>query len=557
VAADILSAENRQSGALPPRGGLPVKRSTYVVLLSLLVALSALVRLYHFDITIGSDDQRYIIAARSLVQQEPIQLNELMYVRIGFRAFLAATTSLLGGVTLDHAAYVMFFLSSASTLLVGLIAREVSGPAASLIAAAMHATLPLNILWDVVTLADSLAVPLLLLSVFLFVRYLGSGRLGTLIASGLCAGLLFSVKDYFVLIFGCYALALLLHAGGWRQRCGRVGVLIGCAVVGVVVPCLLHLWESGQWQRAIKYGKTYCDIAGVMGIDWGYVSKLYYFKWLIFDGGGYGGIGILYLLGIAFLVFKAPRDEKARIVALAGFAFLAFLSFMPISFRPLRFIEQQPRYLLAVEPFLAVGVGGALGLLLRSCTDGAVRRAAVAVLVLFCAFQAWSPNVYAPCLYGRHTVGTAVRGSVVQARAHGLHTVVLPNTYDQIVPDSFRQLGCELVYAPPGPDFAQVSVSGIPLGTVDPYLDRNDVAVFLPSSFRTFEPKQYEHIRCSLEKKGYRPVAIFFPLTSTECWRIRLGVHPDRNAERREPTESSPMSEPNTLVGHLYVKEGS
>src|SRR5207237_866562 len=154
--------------------------------------------------------------------------------------------------------------------------------------------------------------------------------------------------------------------------------------------------------------------------------------------------------------------------------------------------EQQPRYLLAVVPFLAVGVGGALGALIGSCPDGAARRAAVAFLALFCAFQAWAPTNYASSLYGRHTVGTGVRGSVAQAKAHGLRTVVLPNAYNQVVPDSFADLGCELAYAAPGPDFTQVSVSGIPVGEVEPYLDREGVAVFLPSCLRAAEPKQYE-----------------------------------------------------------------
>ena len=70
--------------------------------------------------------------------------------------------------------------------------------------------------------------------------------------------------------------------------------------------------------------------------------------------------------------------------------------------------------------------------------------------------------------------------------------------------------------------------------------------------------KQYERARASLLARGYRPVDIVFPLTSTEVWRIRLGVKPDRNAQRHEPSDA-PATEPPpiTLVGHLYVKEGS
>jgi len=390
------------------------------------------------------------------------------------------------------------------------------------------------------------------LSVWLFVRYLGSGRLRTLVAAGLSAALLFSVKDYYVLILGCYGLAVLTRQGSWRQRLGRLGVLAGCVVAGVALPCLLHLWESGRWTRGVVYARAYSEGAVGTGFDLGHVLKLNYLHWLVSDS-GVGGSGVLYLLGVCFLLLKARGDGRARLLALAAGAFLAFLSFMPVGFRPLRFIEQQPRYLLPVEPLLAVGAGGALAALIRSCPDAAARRAALAFLALFCLLQARSANLSAPVLYGRHTVGAGVRGGVAQARAHGLHTVVLPSSFEQVVPDSYRRLGCELVYAAPGPDFAG---SALPLGEIEPYLDREGVGVYVPACLRVQEPKQYDRAVRMLAGRGYRPVEIHHVRSSTDCWKVRLGLRPDPNAGRRQPLAAPAAEPPETLVGHLYVREG-
>jgi hypothetical protein len=61
-----------------------------------------------------------------------------------------------------------------------------------------------------------------------------------------------------------------------------------------------------------------------------------------------GGVGILYLLGACFLVARGRHDNRARVALLATVGFLLLLSFLPVSFRPLRFVEQQARYLTVV-----------------------------------------------------------------------------------------------------------------------------------------------------------------------------------------------------------------
>src|SRR5262249_4330290 len=154
--------------------------------------------------------------------------------------FLALSTWPLGGPTLGHTAVVMFLLSSAATLLVGLIARDLFGRGPSLFAAALHATWPIGVLFDVTTLADSLAVPVLLLSVWLFLGHLRGGGTTPLLLAGVAAASLASVKDYFLLVFPCFALAVWRHGGPWRGRCGRVLLLAALAAGGVALTCLLH-----------------------------------------------------------------------------------------------------------------------------------------------------------------------------------------------------------------------------------------------------------------------------------------------------------------------------
>jgi hypothetical protein len=178
----------------------------------------------------------------------------------------------------------------------------------------------------------------------------------------------------------------------------------------------------------------------------------------------------------------------------------------------------------------------------------------VAFLVLVCLIQAGGPNAAAPALYCRHHVAAGVRGSVAQARAHGLHRVVLPASYDQLLPDSLGELGCELKYAAPSPDWAQVSKTGFDVGLPNGLLDGDGVGVFLPAFLQESEPEQYRRVCRSLAAKQYRRVPIFYLDTSLAVWRTRLGVRPDVNVERREPGPVAPHGH-ERLVGHLFVRE--
>jgi hypothetical protein len=529
-----------------------VGAKTYAGLLLGVVAAGALVRLFHFDVTIGSDDQAYVIAARQLVGHDPVPLWEGMYSRIGWRAFLALSTWPLGGPTLERTAVVMFLLSSGATLLVGLIARDLFGRGASLFAAALHATWPIGVLFDVVTLADSLAVPLLLLSVWLFLGHLRGGGLAPLVWAGAAAALLASVKDYFLLVFPCFALATWRHGGAWRGRCGRVLLLGGLAAGGVALTCLLHQLESGDALRAARYARYYRAQPAEYFTDLGTALQLRYLQWLLLDQREFAGTGVLYALGLLAAPALARRSEGARLVALVGLAFFLFLSFMPVRRVPLLFVEQQRRYGTALEPFAAVLTGGALGLILRACPDLSLRRAGATFVAVCCAVNAWVPGPFAPVLYGRHTVGDGARRSVAEARRRGLGRVVLPCYYRAAVPDSFGRQGVELCFAdptPPGEPPPRVA----DLGRPDAFL-RPGTAVFLPDYMAVLDPEQYARLARRLKAAGYAPVPLSCPDTSLGRLLERLGVEERDRATRWLTRLGFHTARDRLAVGKLFVK---
>ncbi|MCI0421148.1 MAG: glycosyltransferase family 39 protein, partial [Acidobacteria bacterium] len=217
--------------------------SGYYLILLLILLIGMLGRGFHFYLTLGSDDQRWIIAARALTGTESVSIPVHFYPRIVWRCVLALW-GLPWGLTLEISAILMFLLAAISIVLVALIARLLFSERASLLAAAFHATYPINVQFDPTTLPDGLAVPLMLLAVFLFARFLKDRRTGLLAGSAFTAGVLFAVKEYFVLITVPFGLCLLFSQLGFKEKKRYLTVLVLFFTLGFSVDFLLHAVES-------------------------------------------------------------------------------------------------------------------------------------------------------------------------------------------------------------------------------------------------------------------------------------------------------------------------
>ena len=116
-----------------------------------------LAQVFHFHLTIGSDDQKWILTAQDCgVWANPEGLHPVYYTRLGFSCLINAWGGLAGGVTLEYSAVLMFILAAASTIMVGYAARSAFGVATGSAAAITYAAHPLVILFFLVCMPDVL-----------------------------------------------------------------------------------------------------------------------------------------------------------------------------------------------------------------------------------------------------------------------------------------------------------------------------------------------------------------------------------------------------------------
>jgi hypothetical protein len=527
---------------------------TYWLVLTGIIALGVVLRLFYFDVTIGSDDQRYIIAARKFVGADPSPMSDAYLMRIGWRAILAAGTSALGEISLDRAAYFLFFLSTLSAVLLALLTRTLFGDVASWIAVALHATLPVNMLFDVVCLSDSLAVPLLLGSACCFARFLGSGRSGPLLGALAIAALLPSVKETFAIIFGVYGLCVLLRPDRLGTRCLRAVLVVVSAGLGIGLYLGLHFWESGNPWRGFGAIGNYCAMSpSSEAFNLANALRCNYLRWLCYDFCGTGGYGWLYLPGLLFLLACAWRDAGARFVGFAAGAYLLFLSAMPTSWHPLRFVEQQPRYLMVVEPFLAAGVGAAFGWFLRTCPWRLPRLAAVALLAYVCALNAASANPVAPYLYGRPTAATGPRASLALLRARGDTRLVMPSHWDDVIPDGFRRQEIEVCFAPPSAPVLAAQDGHEDMGDLAALLPGPGTGFYLPAGIETL-PSHRAAVK-QLEQAGYHGLVLSCPCSALGVWLETCGVRPQGCLVRWLERHHCLTMNQRNVVGHLWVHD--
>jgi len=496
----------------------------YWAALMAIVLLGVLVRMYHFQLTMGCDDQLYIITAESLGEPYQEDVPAVFYPRILWRAVLAAWGS-LAGLSLETTAVLMFLLSAAATVMVAQAARTAFGNLAGLLAALVYATLPLNVIHDVFTLADNLGVALLAAAVLLFVKYLHRQRLGWLAGCGFVVGLLFSAKSYFILAAVPFGLCLLCEPVNWAARLRRACLFSTLVAAGLSVDFALHYWESGNplAHFTLMSGAGYGDrieswwpagetstLRRVHGL---FFQRIRYFEWLFVGSGIVNGVVLLW--GTAFLIFKSRERLDCRVLLMTAALFLAFMSLMPAKFDPFIFVEMQPRYLTVLFPMLAIGAGAALAAALASIKDAAPRRSLAAVLVVGFGFNLVAPNEMLDHHGVQEFVG--IRKVLKTAPDAGITELVLPVRHNLFLPDSYYSHGVAF-------DFRDAEDADWVKASPAYVKERPGRAVFIPE--RPF-PKTDAYLRLkeSLEAEGFDIHQVRVPGTTYRSWLYRLDLH--------------------------------
>ena len=423
----------------------------YLSWLVTVTAVGLAARLFYFRLTIGSDDQLWILSARQLFSERVPDLSAAYYARIVWRVVLRLW-GLPFGLSLESTAVLMFLLYVVAVCGVAHAARLAFGREAAIVAAAVLATHPLNLLWDTTTLADGLGVAMLAVALALYVTYLRSDRLGALAGAGILIGLTISVKEYLVLFaLPCLLVLIVMRLAGRQTSWSPILTLVLALVLAVGVDFALDAIDAqpfAHWRAQAAYGDrilarippspnaTGIRLAAALAAE-----RAFYIQKLFFDQ---VGTGLLMLWGLMALCVRVRSNPVAAIVITTTGLFLGFLSLMPARLHPLIFVEMQSRYLTAVLPFTAIAAGVGVATILRSLKDVGDRRALVIALAVIGGLNLVVPNSNWDT--NRTVEFAGVRQSLVAARDRGLSELVLPDTYLYLIPDRYYKYGAALTF---------------------------------------------------------------------------------------------------------------
>ena len=450
IRSSISSADRRaaSSDRYPVAG---VSQRQYLAWLATVTAIGLAARLFYFRLTIGSDDQRWVLSARQLFADRVPDLGTEYYARIVWR-FVLRLWGLPFGVSLESTAVLMFVLYLVTIFAVAYVTRVVFGREAAVVAAAVVATHPLNLLWDTTTLPDGLGVAMLAVGLALYVTYLQSDRRGALAGAGLLIGLTISVKEYFVLLaLPCLVVLMLMRRAERQTSWKPIATFVVALVLAVGIDFALDAVDArpfAHWRAQAAYADRILPHIAPSPRATGFrlaaalaEERSFYIQKLFFDQ---VGTGLLMLWGLAVLVLRVRRNPVALIVIATTGVLLAFLSLMPARFDPLIFTQMQERYLTVVLPFTAIAAGVGVATILRSFRDATERRALLSIVAVVCVVNLLIPN--SNWDVGRTVEFAGIRQSLVAARGRGITELILPSGYWRLTPDRYYTYGERLTF---------------------------------------------------------------------------------------------------------------
>ncbi len=509
---------------------------TFWLPLAFIVSGGLAIRYLHFSLTLGSDDQVWLTVAREIATGMPRTDEAVYYTRLVWTWVLVAWSH-LGSFTLGWTAVMMFALSGLTMGLTAAAARIPFGERAALLAALVYAAHPLAVAYDTATLPDGLAVCMLAATMWRFMRYLEAPRAATLIVPGLLIGLLFGVKNYYMLVSIACAIAILARLRDPRLCVRPVGTLALSALAGLGLALLLgalsgvegrsHVASFGNYVAFISQDPADASVQGLRQLLMLLVGRAEAFVSLFLGPGAL--MGALTLFGLIHSTLESRRAPAQLFLAVTALLFLSFLMLMPVRFSPLTFTQFHERYLTVLLPALAISTGVAMTAAWARLDSPALRAAAAGLLVAIVGSGAWSPNAMQDS-YGR----LEMRGLAQIARAHagkGTAQLLLPAYMRRLVPSDYRGSDVQFHFVdlatPAGARAALDRVAADPSASI---------AIFR-APYRTITEKlrtgdyvpetgygNYAELMREAHARGYAIEEVRVPYDTARVWLGRIGM---------------------------------
>lgn len=310
---------------------------------ALLLLTATVWRILLFNGPLGSDDVVYLARSLDVATGEWGPANYNGALRYGFNIPAGLMVRLFG--VSEFAANLWPLICSAMELAaVWWFCRSRLGDNTALVAVALLAMAPLHVAAATRIHADAVASAFLTLSFVLFFESEDQKSARLAFLAGLAMGMVFWTKELLALaLFAFLPWPLLIRdlrarwlwviAGGLTMLLGHL--LLMWALNGDP----LHLFRTvlGQLQRNF--------IGDGIGED----SALYYFRYLLADIRHTALLAPLAALGLVAGVLHTRGRSELNLLRQTGFwliSLLAFLSFFPVSFSPLKLAMKQSNYLI-------------------------------------------------------------------------------------------------------------------------------------------------------------------------------------------------------------------
>jgi hypothetical protein len=354
------------------------------------------------------------------------------------------------------------------------------------------------------------------------------------------------MKEYYVLILLPFAICI-LRTTDKRSRKFRNVVILGVgALCGVALDPVLNYIDSGDWLAhagpLLDVGERIRQAHPVFEIGWAVegdmglkgwlkllLARFAYLGFLLLNYGIAGGIVLV--AGWSYLIMNV-RSPRQTLPLAASLVFFFFLSFMPVSLHPFTFVEQQTRYALVWIPFLAMGAGQAVLVVLNSAAGTNARRAAVLALLLLWGVNLSIPNKRS----GKDEIMLHCRGLrkvMKESQRLEISDIVCPWGYGWYIPEEFATPGITLKFAKmpvgdqrvPAAEFGDIS---------EELLTSPKTAFFVPTYFimalaelrkeSGLSNREIPDLRAILEGAGLRASEVRVPDSSTSAWAAYFGM---------------------------------
>jgi len=320
----------------------------------------------------------------------------------------------------------------------GAVAKELFDDRARLLAIAILASMPLVMALSHTVLQDFLLLTLTTLGVLLLIRSRRFSNWKACIGLGLVVALGMLTKfSFFVGVAGPAAVTLVAAAIGWAGahraegdwRATRVA-LRNLAVVGIlaIVPSLL--WYVPNWSATAAYLRTQYSLqAGAIADP---LIPSHVTSFLIGTGANMSWLWVVLALVVGVLslsrLIRWLGERGGRRGDVLTAALLGSWLLIPVAVVAAN-VNQDPRYVIAAYPALAVTVAG----LISGLGSTALRRLLVGAIVVFGATQVLQVNVpsyHVPLLPSAMSINTADGSITVPlAGADGPAVPPLPRNY--------------------------------------------------------------------------------------------------------------------------------